>query len=99
MQFFFQTIVGNLAQLVGTRQPLRVNSQYYSAKAPRRLHRDTYGQLPHVTVQMPVYKEGLHGVIKPTVQSIKQAISTYELQGGTANIFINDDGSKLTHIR
>jgi hypothetical protein len=43
---------------------------------------------------MPVYKEGLHGVIKPTVQSVKQAISTYELQGGTANIMINDDGSK-----
>jgi hypothetical protein len=74
---------------------LKVNSQYYSAKAPKRLHSDTHGQLPHVTVQMPVYKEGLHGVIKPTVQSIKQAISTYELQGGTANIFVNDDGSRL----
>jgi hypothetical protein len=44
---------------------------------------------------MPVYKEGLEGVIKPTVQSVKQAIATYELQGGTANIFINDDGSAL----
>lgn len=44
---------------------------------------------------MPVYKEGLIGVIRPTVISLKAAISTYELQGGTANIFVNDDGMQL----
>jgi hypothetical protein len=37
----------------------------------------------------------LASVIEPTVKSIKQAISTYELQGGTANIFLNDDGLQL----
>lgn len=42
-----------------------------------------------------MYKEGLQGVIAPTIKSIKQAINTYELQGGTANIFINDDGLQL----
>ena len=42
-----------------------------------------------------MYKEGLKAVIEPTVKSIKQAISTYELQGGTANVFINDDGLQL----
>ena len=31
----------------------------------------------------------------PTIKSIKKAISTYELQGGSANIFINDDGLQL----
>jgi hypothetical protein len=46
-------------------------------------------------VQCPVYKEGLHSVIEPTILSIKAAISTYEMQGGTANIFINDDGMQL----
>jgi GT2 family glycosyltransferase len=51
--------------------------------------------LPHVTIQMPVYKEGLEGVISPTIMSLKAAISTYELQGGTANIFANDDGMQL----
>jgi hypothetical protein len=75
---------------------LKCNSKYYSGKAPLRLHADSHTQLPHVTIQMPVYREGLHGVIKPTVQSIKRAIATYELQGGTANILINDDGSKST---
>jgi hypothetical protein len=71
---------------------LTVNSKYYSAKPPPRIRTAT---LPHVTIQCPVYKEGLDSVIAPTVKSIKQAISTYELQGGTANIFINDDGLQL----
>lgn len=29
------------------------------------------------------------------MQSVKDAIKTYEMQGGTANIFINDDGIQL----
>lgn len=70
------------------------NSKYYSGKPPRRLDR-SQGPLPHVTIQMPVYKEGLASVIKPTVLSLKAAISTYEMQGGTANIFVNDDGMQL----
>lgn len=55
----------------------------------------TSSSLPHVTIQCPVYKEGLRAVIEPTVKSIKKAISTYELQGGSANIFINDDGLQI----
>lgn len=94
-QFFFQAIVGNVAQIIGPNHQMKDNSRYYSGKAPRRIHRDTFGKpLPHVTIQMPVYKEGLRGVIEPTVRSVKTAISTYELQGGTASILINDDGSK-----
>ena len=48
-----------------------------------------------MTIQMPVYKEGLWSVIDPTIMSLKAAISTYEMQGGTANIFINDDGLQI----
>jgi hypothetical protein len=48
-----------------------------------------------MTIQMPVYKESLAGVIRPTVASLKEAISHYELCGGSANIFINDDGLQL----
>ena len=65
---------------------------YFSGRAPDR--RIT-GDLPHITIQCPVYKESLAGVIDPTVQSLKVAISTYELQGGTASIFMNDDGMQL----
>lgn len=68
------------------------NSKYYSAKCPPRLQNRV---LPHVTIQCPVYKEGLASVIAPTVKSIKQAISTYELQGGSANMFVNDDGLQI----
>lgn len=51
-----------------------------------------------MTIQCPVYKESLHAVIEPTIRSIKAAISTYEMQGGTANIFINDDGMQLVSM-
>ncbi|EGX96293.1 hypothetical protein CCM_00949 [Cordyceps militaris CM01] len=90
--FFAQVIVGCLAQIFGPIRQLSVNSKFYSARPPPRL---TSPILPHVTIQCPVYKEGLQGVIVPTVKSIKQAMSTYELQGGSANMFINDDGLQL----
>ncbi|KAH0542307.1 hypothetical protein FGG08_003244 [Glutinoglossum americanum] len=93
-KFFMQSVAGCLAQLCGPISQLSQNSKYYSAKPPRRLRRDQ-GALPHVTIQMPVYKEGLHAVIEPTIKSVKAAMSTYGLQGGTANIFINDDGMQL----
>ena len=89
IQFFAQIIVNGVAQCIGPVKQLEVNSRYYSALPPPRL-RDV--ALPHVTIQCPVYMEGLHSVIAPTVRSIKQAMSTYELQGGSANLFINDDG-------
>ncbi|OTB02833.1 hypothetical protein M426DRAFT_24268 [Hypoxylon sp. CI-4A] len=90
--FFAQVMVGCLAQIFGPIRQLTINSKFYSARPPPRLRTAT---LPHVTVQCPVYKEGLAGVIQPTVRSIKQAISTYELQGGSANLFMNDDGLQL----
>ncbi|KAK7962886.1 uncharacterized protein PG986_003711 [Apiospora aurea] len=90
--FFAQVIVGCLAQIFGPIRQLTINSKFFSARPPPRLHS---GNLPHLTVQCPVYKEGLQGVIAPTVKSIKQAISTYELQGGSANMFMNDDGLQL----
>jgi hypothetical protein len=71
---------------------LTVNSKFYSATPPPRLQTPI---LPHITIQCPVYKEGLISVIAPTIKSIKQAISTYELQGGSANMFINDDGLQI----
>ncbi|KAF4550532.1 Hypothetical protein D9617_17g048000 [Elsinoe fawcettii] len=92
--FFFQAAIGNIAQLIGPISQMNQNSKFYSGIAPKRLTHD-YGQLPHVTIQMPVYKEGLSAVIEPTIHSIKAAISTYEMQGGSANIFINDDGMQL----
>lgn len=91
--FFMQIIVVNIAQIFGPISQLNTNSKFYSGQPPKRLNRN--GFLPHVTIQMPVYKEGLNAVIQPTIISLKAAISTYELQGGSANIFVNDDGMQL----
>lgn len=71
---------------------MKQNSRFYSAKKSPRL---LSSSLPHVTIQCPVYKEGLAATIAPTIQSIKAAISTYELQGGSANMFVNDDGLQI----
>ena len=80
--------------MIGPISQMNKNTKFFSGIAPRRLRREKEN-LPHITIQMPVYKEGLHSVIEPTIQSIKAAISTYEMQGGSANIFVNDDGMQL----
>ncbi|KAH7158193.1 glycosyl transferase family group 2-domain-containing protein [Dactylonectria estremocensis] len=90
--FIGQVIVGCLAQLLGPISQLNVNSKFYSARPPPRLQSST---LPHVTIQCPVYKEGLGGIIEPTIKSLRQAMSTYELQGGSTNMFINDDALQV----
>ncbi|KAF3905647.1 hypothetical protein ABW21_db0205035 [Orbilia brochopaga] len=91
--FFADAFIIYLAQIFGPVACLRDNSRYYSAKPPNIQQAAAMGfKPPHITIQMPVYKESLNLVIKPTVDSLKQAMSQYELQGGTANIFINDDG-------
>jgi len=87
--FFMQTVAVCFAQILGPISQLKANTKFFSGRAPPKLYRTT---LPHVTIQCPVYKEGLWSVIDPTVKSVKAAISTYEMQGGSANIFVNDDG-------
>lgn len=77
--------------MIGPVAQCNQNSSYYSGKTPTRMT----GKLPHITIQMPVYKEGLEGVIIPTVESLKKAITTYERQGGSVNIFIFDDGMQI----
>ncbi|CZT41339.1 uncharacterized protein RSE6_01065 [Rhynchosporium secalis] len=91
--FFMQIVIVNIAQMFGPISQLTQNTKFYSGKAPTRLNHK--GALPHVTIQMPVYKEGLVGVIMPTIFSLKAAMATYEMQGGSSNIFINDDGMQL----
>ncbi|KAL2415455.1 hypothetical protein ABEF91_005785 [Exophiala dermatitidis] len=91
--FFMQSVAGCIAQMIGPISQMTSNTKFFSGQAPARL--STSSTLPHVTIQCPVYKEGLWSVIDPTIKSIKTAISTYEMQGGTANIFINDDGMQL----
>ena len=93
--FFFQSIITNVAQIVGPISHTEKNSKFYSGIASVRSFQEKTHPLPHVTIQCPVFKEGLRSVITPTIKSLKAAISTYEMQGGSANIFVNDDGMQL----
>lgn len=92
--FFATSVVMVISYLIGPVSQVKNNSRSYSVKPVERLKaRD--GVLPHLTIQCPVYKEKLDLVLKPTFQSIQRAMHTYELQGGSANIFVNDDGLQL----
>ncbi|KAF8518591.1 hypothetical protein JB92DRAFT_2083594 [Gautieria morchelliformis] len=56
--FFCLQIVGNISFFIGPVSQYHENSKYYSAQkpAPNRAVDDC---LPHITIQMPVYKESL----------------------------------------
>ncbi|PSR82997.1 glycosyl transferase family group 2-domain-containing protein [Coniella lustricola] len=93
--FFFQVIMGDLWQIFGPIGGLSKNSRMYSCIKPNLRQAYSLGfEPPHITIQMPVYKEGMDSVIIPTVRSLQAAISHYESRGGTASIFINDDGMR-----
>jgi hypothetical protein len=93
--FFFQIVFSDLFQLIGPIGGYQTNSRFYSCHKPSIRRAEQAGlELPKITIQMPVYKESLDSVIIPTIRSLQQAVSYYESRGGTANIYINDDGQR-----
>ncbi|EJD07746.1 uncharacterized protein FOMMEDRAFT_74790 [Fomitiporia mediterranea MF3/22] len=92
--FFSLQIVQNCSYAIGPIAQYYENSKYYSAIPPLP-NKVVDNNLPHVTIQMPVYKESLTQVLAPSIESIKKAMQTYARQGGTSTIFINDDGLQL----
>lgn len=86
-------MVVGVFQAFGPIAQMQANSATYSGVRPAFSLRTA--DLPHITIQCPIYKEGLWDVIDPTMESIRQAIETYEIQGGTASVIINDDGMRL----
>jgi cellulose synthase/poly-beta-1,6-N-acetylglucosamine synthase-like glycosyltransferase len=80
--------------LVGPIAPFHENSIYYSAIRPRP-DPEVDRNLPHITIEMPVYKESLKETITPSIFSIKKAMQTYARQGGSSSILIHDDGLQL----
>ena len=115
-QFFCLQLIQNVTMTVGPIVQYHQNSKYYSARPPRP-NKQVDNDLPHITIQMPVYKEGLDAVLcalfilnysllssnyftflvfsAPSIASLKRAMQTYARQGGTSNIFINDDGLRV----
>ncbi|KAI0313170.1 glycosyl transferase family group 2-domain-containing protein, partial [Amylostereum chailletii] len=92
--FFNLQIMQNVTMAIGPIAHYHKNSKYYSAVKPRP-NKQVDSNLPHITIQMPVYKEGLDNVLAPSFASLKKAMQTYARQGGTSNIFVNDDGLRL----
>jgi len=91
--FFVIVVFGNVFQMLGPITSIKTNSRFYSAIKPNLRQARSLGfRPPPVTIQMPIYTESLEGVIKPTVTSLNAAISYYESRGGSARIFVNDDG-------
>ncbi|KAM5541501.1 hypothetical protein V8D89_004691 [Ganoderma adspersum] len=92
--FFSLQIITNVSYILGPVAQYHENSKYYSAAkpAPNKL---IDMNLPHISIQMPVYKESLTETIAPSVYSLKKAMQTYARQGGTSSIFINEDGMQL----
>ncbi|KAL4888330.1 glycosyl transferase family group 2-domain-containing protein [Aspergillus ambiguus] len=94
VSFFFIVLVTSVFQLFLPAKFCLKNSKYHSAVKPNpKAHRNY--ELPHITIQMPVYKEGLKSVIVPTMISVLAAVQYYENQGGTASVFVNDDGMQV----
>jgi hypothetical protein len=81
--FFAIVVFTNIFQTVGPIGSLKGNSRFFSAIKPNLPQCYAQGFTPpHITIQMPVYKESLAGVIIPTVTSLKACISHYESHGG-----------------
>ncbi|UPX13188.1 uncharacterized protein EKO05_0003711 [Ascochyta rabiei] len=94
--FFVIVIFNSCFQLIGPIGSIKINSRFYSAIKPNLAQARALGFAPPpITIQMPIYTESLEGVIKPTVSSLQAAISHYESRGGTARIFMNDDGMSI----
>ncbi|KAF8623867.1 hypothetical protein AX17_007269 [Amanita inopinata Kibby_2008] len=92
--FFSLQIVANLSYVIGPVAQYHENSRYYSAVKPEP-NPELDAHLPHVTVELPVYKESLEETISPSVFSLKKAMQTYARQGGTSAIFVHDDGLQI----
>lgn len=92
--FFALQVITNISFVVGPVAQYHENSHYYSAIPPRP-NPEVDSQLPHVTIELPVYKESLEETITPSVNSLKKAMQTYARQGGTSSIFVHDDGLQL----
>ncbi|KAG6885801.1 hypothetical protein C0993_009561 [Termitomyces sp. T159_Od127] len=92
--FFALQIVSNVSFVLGPVAQYHENSRYYSAIKPES-NTEVDSQLPHITIEMPVYKESLEETIAPSVFSLKKAMQTYARQGGTSAIFVHDDGLQI----
>ncbi|KAI0260587.1 glycosyl transferase family group 2-domain-containing protein [Gloeopeniophorella convolvens] len=92
--FFSLQVITNISYVLGPVAQYHENSKYYSAVKPGP-NKEVDARLPHISIELPVYKESLEQTISPSVMSLKKAMQTYARQGGTSSIFVHDDGLQL----
>ncbi|OBZ73353.1 hypothetical protein A0H81_07233 [Grifola frondosa] len=92
--FFSLQIITNVSYVLGPVAQYHENSKYFSA-VPPAANKVVDANLPHVTIEIPVYTESLTATIAPSVYSLKKAMQTYARQGGTSSILVHDDGLQL----
>ncbi|KAJ6466992.1 glycosyl transferase family group 2-domain-containing protein [Mycena sanguinolenta] len=90
--FFALQLIQNISMCIGPVAHFHQNSKYYSAIPPPATPSE---RLPHITIQMPVYKESLAAVLAPSIASLKTAMQTYARQGGSSALFVCDDGLRV----
>ncbi|PWN87938.1 hypothetical protein FA10DRAFT_215120, partial [Acaromyces ingoldii] len=92
-QFFCEHVILIIAQVCFPISQMHRNSLFYSSQKSKPLPADH--ALPHFTIHMPCYKEGLQTVLGPSLNSVRDAVEAYRQRGGTANIVISEDGLRL----
>lgn len=92
-QFFCEHVILTIAQILFPVSQMHRNSLYYSSIRSKPLPAEHV--LPHFTIHMPCYKEGLQTVLAPSLNSVRAAVQAYRARGGTANIVISEDGLRL----
>ncbi|KAI0808314.1 glycosyl transferase family group 2-domain-containing protein [Fomes fomentarius] len=93
--FFSLMIITNITYVYarpGCAIPSELQVLFRHPPAPNKVVDEN---LPHMTIEMPVYKESLKETIAPSVYSLKKAMQTYARQGGTSSILVHDDGLQL----
>ncbi|KAI6111464.1 hypothetical protein EDD16DRAFT_1521953 [Pisolithus croceorrhizus] len=79
-QFFSMQIINNLGMIIDPVAQYHENSRFYSAVRPEP-NKEVDHALPHVTIEMPVYKESLEQTTAPSVFSLKKAMQSYARRG------------------
>jgi hypothetical protein len=78
-QFLWDNFVSFFAQIFFPIKHMHENSLYYSGQASEPLPGDY--SLPSFTIHMPCYKEGLHSVLAPSLESALAAVKVSVTMG------------------
>lgn len=91
--FFINIIITCIINIFIPISYITRDSKYYVCDK-NVIMNDTSITYPHITIQIPVYKESFEHVIKPTLSNVISSCKYYEnnFKNASYTIFVNDDG-------